>query len=165
MPQPSRDLPPAPPIEDPRETFRRFLASRGLRVTNQRMAIFDAAIGHGQPFTAEDLLARSREIDESVSRATVYRALPIFKESGILREIDVGHDNKYYAANEQGQNFQAQVVCADCDRIVEVDAPFMHWYGETVCKKLGMRLIAPRLQVTAHCLSLEEHGFCPQASR
>lgn len=146
--------------EERRDTFRRFLASRGLRVTNQRMAIFDAAIDQDQPFTAEDLLAKARDIDESVSRATVYRALPIFKESGVLREIDVGHDNKYYAANDRDQNFQAQVVCADCGRIFEVDAPFMSWYGKTVCEKLGMELITPRLQVTAHCISLRERGVC-----
>ena len=61
---------------DVKETFRDFLTSKGLRVTNQRLAIFDAAYDHPDHFTAEDLLERSREIDDSVSRATVYRALP-----------------------------------------------------------------------------------------
>jgi hypothetical protein len=63
-------------ISDVKETFKDFLTSKGLRVTNQRLAIFDAAYEHPDHFTAEDLLERSREIDDSVSRATVYRALP-----------------------------------------------------------------------------------------
>ena len=75
---------------DVKETFKDFLTSKGLRVTNQRLAIFDAAYEHPDHFTAEDLLARSRKIDDSVSRATVYRALPILTESGLIREVDVG---------------------------------------------------------------------------
>ena len=59
---------------DVKETFKDFLTSKGLRITNQRLAIFDASYEHPDHFTAEDLLERSREIDDSVSRATVYRA-------------------------------------------------------------------------------------------
>ena len=66
--------PSTPDIESIRETFKEFLTSKGLRVTNQRLAIFDAAYEHPDHFTAEDLLERAREIDDSVSRATVYRA-------------------------------------------------------------------------------------------
>ena len=84
---------------DVKETFKDFLTSKGLRVTNQRLSIFDAAYNHSDHFTAEDLLEQSREIDDSVSRATVYRALPILTESGLIREVDVGRDYKFYMAN------------------------------------------------------------------
>ena len=117
---------------DVKETFKDFLSSKGLRVTNQRLAIFDAAYDHPDHFTAEDLLERSREIDDSVSRATVYRALPILTESGLIREVDVGRDYKFYMANRNATTFQAQVICSDCDKIFEIDAPFMEWYGKTV---------------------------------
>ena len=103
---------------DVKETFRDFLTSKGLRVTNQRLAIFDAAYDHPDHFTAEDLLERSREIDDSVSRATVYRALPILIESGLIREVDVGRDYKFYMANRNATTFQAQVICLDCDKTV-----------------------------------------------
>lgn len=136
-------------LENPRDTFQQFLTSKGLRVTNQRVAIFDAAYGAEDHYTAEDLLDRSRKIDPSVSRATVYRSLPILVESGLVREVDVGLDNKYYLANRESRTFQAQVIDADNDKIYEVDAPFMEWYGKTVCDRLGMEPVAMRLQVTA----------------
>ncbi|MEO0793697.1 MAG: transcriptional repressor [Verrucomicrobiota bacterium] len=137
------------PVENPKETFQQFLTSKGLRVTNQRIAIFDAAYGAEDHYTAEDLLDRSRKIDPSVSRATVYRSLPILVESGLVREVDVGLDNKYYLANRESRTFQAQVIDTENDKIYEVDAPFMEWYGKTVCEKLGMEPVAMRLQVTA----------------
>lgn len=134
-----------------RDTFKDFLASKGLRVTNQRLAIFDAAYGNEDHFTAEDLLEKARSIDDSVSRATVYRALPILTESGLIREVDVGRDYKFYMANKNATTFQAQVICLDCDKIFEIDAPFMEWYGKTVADKLGLKVESQRLQVSARC--------------
>lgn len=147
------------------ETFREFLTSKGLRVTNQRLAIFDAAYGLPDHFTAEDLLDRAREIDDSVSRATVYRALPILTESGLIREVDVGRDYKFYMANRNANTFQAQVICLDCDKIFEIDAPFMEWYGKTVADKLKLEVESQRLQVSAHCSELKAAGICQRGNK
>lgn len=136
---------------DALQAFKEYLVNHGLRVTSQRLAIFDAAFDSAEHFTAEDLLDRAREIDSSVSRATVYRSLPILTESNLIREVDVGRDNKFYMANRHTKTFQAQVVCEDCDKIFEVDAPFMEWYGKTVADKLGMEPVSQRLQVVARC--------------
>lgn len=151
-------------IDDPRDTFREFLTAKGLRITNQRMAIFEAACLLTEHFTAEDLLDHAREIDDSVSRATVYRSLPILTESSLIREVDIGHENKYYMTNRQTKTFQAQVICGECSKIFEVDAPFMEWYGKTVCDRLGMLPEAQRLQVTARCVSKEKTGICAHAT-
>lgn len=152
-------------IENPRETFKEFLASKGLRVTNQRTAIFDAAFQIEDHFTAEDLLDHARTIDDSVSRATVYRSLPLLTESGLIREVDVGHDNKYYLASHRATTFQAQVICEDCSHIFEVDAPFMEWYGKTVCDKLDMTPESQRLQVSAHCTNFTKTGVCERGGK
>lgn len=136
-------------VENPLETFKDFLSTRGFRVTNQRLAIFNAAFEHPDHYTAEDLLESARKIDNTVSRATVYRSLPILVESNLIREVDVGRDFKYYMANREHKTFQAQVICAETDEIYEVDAPFMEWYGKAVAEKLGMEPISQRLQVIA----------------
>jgi Fe2+ or Zn2+ uptake regulation protein len=151
--------------ESIRETFKEFLSSKGLRVTNQRLAIFDAAYGHPDHFTAEDLLERAREIDDSVSRATVYRALPILTESSLIREVDVGRDYKFYMANKRTTTFQAQVICHDCEKIFEIDAPFMEWYGKTVADKLALNVESQRLQVTARCNEFQTSGVCARGTK
>lgn len=148
-----------------REAFKEFLTSKGLRITNQRMAIFDAAYSHPDHFTAEDLLERARGIDDSVSRATVYRSLPILTESTLIREVDVGRDYKFYMANRRTGAFQAQVVCLDCDRIFDIDAPFMEWYGNAVSSKLDLEVEDQRLQVSARCSLLKRLGTCKRGGR
>jgi Fur family ferric uptake transcriptional regulator len=151
-------------IPTARQTFRKYLAESGLRVTNQRLAIFDAAFARKEHFTAEDLLAFARKRDQSVSRATVYRTLPVMIKSALLREIDIGTGEKFYLPNAGSSSQVAQVVCVDCDRIFEISAPFMEWYGSTVSSKLGLTPASQRLQVSAHCNQLRDTGQCPRKS-
>jgi len=147
------------------EDFRAFLASEGHRVTHQRLAIFEACLSQSGHFTAEDLLDVARKIDRSISRATVYRSMPIMIDSGFIREVDVGRDFKYYSVHRPKAPFQAQVVCLDCDKIFEVDAPFMEWYGKTVSERLQLEVESQRLQVTARCQVLRNKGICERGDR
>lgn len=148
-----------------RETFKEFLNGKGLRITDQRLAIFDAAYECPEHFTAENLLDRSRKIDESVSRATVYRSLPLLTESGLIREVDVGCDYKFYMTNRNATTFQAQVVCLDCNKIFEIDAPFMEWYGKTVAERLALTIDTQSLQVKAHCADFQSTGACKRRQK
>lgn len=144
-----------------REKFQTYLAGRGLRVTGQRLAIFDAALNQKEHFTAEQLLECARKLDDSVSRATVYRTLPLMTGSHILREVDIGSGEKFYLPAGDGRTQVAQVVCEDCDRIFEISAPFMEWYGSTVSLKLGLKPVSQRLQVSAQCIAFRSSGRCP----
>ncbi|MAK45967.1 MAG: transcriptional repressor [Opitutae bacterium] len=145
------------------ESFSDFLGSKGLRMTDQRKGVFEALFKQPVHFTAEQLLKDAQSLDETVSRATVYRCLPLMVESGIIRKIDVGQENKYYALNGTSETFKAQVICSDCDRIHDVDAPFMEWYGKTVSEKLGLQVKDQRLQVQAECPEFRKKGNCTQA--
>ena len=147
-------------VEEAWNGFSSYLTSKGLRVTGQRRGIFDAIFNQKGHFTAEQLLARARELDDTVSRATVYRSLPLLVESGVVREVDVGHDNKFYTINLSSEIFKAQVVCSDCDKIFEIDAPFMEWYGRTVSQNLGLDVKDQRLQVQAECPEFRQRGTC-----
>ena len=127
--------------------FKAFIAQQGLRATRQRMAVFEAARSLQGHYTAEDLLRKARSLDRSVSRATIYRAIPLLVGSSAIREVDVGRDHKYYLAEAGSSTFRAQLVCESCETIVEVEAPFMEWYGKAVAAKHGMRPISQKLQI------------------
>ena len=129
-------------------------------MTDQRKGVFVALFKQSGHFTAEQLLKDAQNLDETVSRATVYRSLPLLVESGIIRKIDVGQENKFYALNGTSETFKAQVICSNCDRIHDVDAPFMEWYGKTVSEKLGLEVKDQRLQVQAECPEFRKNGNC-----
>jgi len=133
-------------------------------MTGQRKAVFDALFRQSGHFTADQLLQDAQKMDVTVSRATVYRCLPLLVGSGTVRKIDVGQDNKFYALNESSATFNAQVICSDCAKIFDVDAPFMEWYARTVSEKLGLEVNDQRLQVQASCPAFAEKGICSKTS-
>ena len=128
------------PNQETWESFSEFLSSKGLRMTDQRKGVIEALFRQSGHFTAEQLLRDAQDLDETVSRATLYRSLPLLVESGIIRKVDVGQDNKFYVLNGQSETFKAQVICSDCNHIEDIDAPFMEWYGKTVSENLGMKV-------------------------
>ena len=66
-----------------------WLAAAGVRPTKQRLALAACLIGDGdnRHVTAERLFEEVRVLDETVSLATVYNALRVFRDAGLLREI------------------------------------------------------------------------------
>lgn len=147
-----------------KKAFRQFLINKGLRITNERLTILQAAFLYSEHFTAEELLTQSQSLDVSVSRATIYRTLPLLIECNLVREIDIGKDYKYYMAEKETKTFQTQVICTDCDKIFEVDAPFMEWYGKTVSEKLDMIPQSQRLQINSTCLKRGNKKACERSN-
>lgn len=131
--------------------WEKFLCAQSLRLTPQRHAILEQALLFSEPFTAEDVTQKTRSLEPIISRATLYRTLQLLVQANILREIDAGKDYKYYAFQAQTKNFQAQIICNDCNKIYEMDAPFMSWYSESAANKLHMKALSARLQIIAEC--------------
>lgn len=147
-----------------KKAFRQFLINKGLRITSERLTVLQAAFHFTEYFTADELLIQSQLLDVTVSRATIYRTLPLLMECNLVREIDVGKDYKYYMAEKETKTFQTQVICIDCDKIFELDAPFMEWYGKTVSEKLEMIPRSQRLQINSTCLKRGNNTSCHRSS-
>ena len=144
----------------PKERFLDFLSRRNLRVTVQRKVIIDTAFSTQQHFTAEQLLAWSRGRDKSVSRATVYRTLPLLTESGLVREMDFGKDHKFYDPNYAEHPRHNHIICQDCEKIVEFDSEKIERLENEISHRLGFAVKAHRLQITATCEELRRLGAC-----
>jgi Fur family ferric uptake transcriptional regulator len=151
---------PDPVTKCPKQRFMDFLADRHLRLTAQRRTIIDTAFGTSQHFTAEQLLAWSRRRDQSVSRATVYRTLPLLTESGLVREMDFGKDYKFYDPNYADHPNHNHIICEDCDKIVEFESEPLKQLENEISRRLGFSVQSQRLQISARCEELKTRGTC-----
>lgn len=143
-----------------RKRFMEFLAGKNLRVTAQRQAIIDTAFSTRQHFTAEQLLVWSRRRDKSVSRATVYRTLPLLTESGLVREMDFGKDYKFYDPNYAERPHHNHLICEECQKIVEFDSDRIEALENEISQQLGFSVKSRRLQITASCEEFQKLGDC-----
>jgi len=137
-----------------------YLAGKGLRKTSQRDAIIEAAFGTREHFNAEDLLTMARKIDISVSRATVYRTLPLLVESGLLRELDLGGETKIYDPNFLEHPTHNHLVCVDCRKIIEFEDPNMELLENCITRRLGFSPTNKMVKIEAHCDELKLRGTC-----
>ncbi len=146
--------------EDIKEQINDFLKQKGYRRTSQRDAIIEAAFNTNDHYTAEDLLARAKMIEASVSRATVYRTLPLLVESGVLRELDLGKDQKYYDPNFVDHPDHNHLICIDCNKIVEFEDPHMAILEDCISKRLGFTPSSKSIRIEATCEELKATGAC-----
>src|SRR6059036_613739 len=138
--------------------FMEFLTQKNLRLTAQRQAIIDTAFSTDEHFTAEQLLVWSRQRDKSVSRATVYRTLPLLTESGLVREMDFGQNYKFYDPNYAEHPHHNHIICADCQKIIEFESERLEELENEISHRLGFAAKAHRLQITTHCEEFQKLG-------
>src|SRR2546427_8971188 len=143
-----------------KQRFMEFLDQKNLRLTSQRQAIIDTVFSTEEHFTAEQLLEWSRRREKTVSRATVYRTLPLLTESGLVREMDFGKDYKFYDPNYADHPNHSHIICQDCDRIVEFESDKIARIEDEISQKLGFSVKTQRLQITATCEELKRRGTC-----
>ena len=147
-----------------KQRFLNFLARKNLRITAQRQAIVDTVFSTDKHFTAEQLLEWSRARDRSVSRATVYRTLPLLTESGLVTEMDFGKDYKFYDPNYAEHPNHNHIICQDCEKIVEFESEKIARLEDEISHRLGFAIKTQRLQITATCEELKKLGACKNKS-
>ena len=143
-----------------KEKFLQFLDQKNLRITSQRRAIVDTVFSTDQHFTAEQLLEWAREKDSSVSRATVYRTLPLLTESGLVHEMDFGKDYKIYDPNYADHPNHNHIICNDCDKIVEFESERLDALENEISGKLGFEVQSQQLTINASCEEMKRVGAC-----
>ncbi len=146
--------------EQPKKTLADFIFDRGLRRTIQREAIIQASTSTKEHFTAEDLLEMARKIEPSVSRATVYRTLPLLVESGLLRELPLGGEVKRYDPNFVDHPTHSHLVCTDCGKILEFEDGNLEILENCISHRLGFSPVTKNLTIEAKCDELSARGVC-----
>ena len=137
-----------------------YIDRKGLRKTVQRDAIIEAAFSTTEHYTAEDLLAMAKKIELSVSRATVYRTLPLLVQSGLLKEMDFGKDYKFYDPNFVDHPHHNHLICVDCDKIVEFEDENIERLEDKISHQLGFSPSTKMIRIEATCDQLKAQGAC-----
>jgi Fur family ferric uptake transcriptional regulator len=106
------------------------------------------------------LLEWAQRRDKSVSRATVYRTLPLLTKSGLVREMDFGEDHKFYDPNYAEHPRHSHIICQDCGKIVEFESEKIERLENHISRRLGFSVEAHRLQITATCEEFRKLGAC-----
>lgn len=109
---------------------------RGFRLTEQRRAVLDAVISNREKhLSCEDVFEDIRQKRSGISRATVYRALPLLEKLGLLIRIDLNDGCVRYESCLQDEEAHCHMICLECGAILEVKEELLNVLEGRVCEK------------------------------
>jgi Fur family transcriptional regulator, ferric uptake regulator len=142
-----------------------YLKAGGFRLTKPREVIVRAAVAFTEPFHAEDLLARARQLDPEISLATTYRTLPMLLNSHLIREVDLNREHRYYEVNREQSPAAFHIICADCEQVIQVQDECIMLRERFLANSLGFKPLKLNVRIKATCLDLHEKGTCERRAR
>ena len=142
-----------------------YLKEGGFRVTKPREVIVRAAISFTEPFHAEDLLTKAREVDRLISLATIYRTLPMMLDSHLIREVELNREHRYYEVNREQSPAAFHIVCADCRQVIQVQDECITLRERFLANNMGFSPLKLTVRIEATCLDLREKGRCQRRDR
>ncbi len=99
------------------EHLTSLLKSKSLKVTPQRLAIFDVLYNTTEHPSAESIYRALQATHPTMSLATVYKTLDTLKKSGLIQELNVGEDSFRYDANAMSH---PHMVCTECNAVSDL---------------------------------------------
>ena len=109
-------------MEDQKVMFDRYLKSKNLKLTEQRLLILEAVFDLHIHFTVESLYdymkIQYKDKSSEVSIPTIYRTLPLLMESGLIRKADSSREKDSYE-HIYGHLNHVHITCKLCDKLIE----------------------------------------------
>ena len=128
----------------------RRLKQAGHRLTQARLtilAILEAERGH---ITSAGILAKVKQVNPAIGRASIFRTLDLFTQLGIVRPTYIDTSlTPTYVLMHGGHHHH--VICTHCSRFIEFEDCGL----ETLAQNLERRL---NIKISGHLL--EFYGVC-----
>jgi len=126
----------------------------GHPLTTQRRLLLELlrqADGH---IDAKALYRRASSKVESISPATVYRTLNLFKQLGLVDERRLGKMRCYYEIRQLPEH--QHLVCQGCGKVIEFESPLIRKLVDKVQREHNFNVTKAELYLEGYCAECEE---------
>ena len=101
-----------------------LLDRHGILTTAQRVEIAEILLERPQHMSAEQILDRLRDAGSNVSKATVYNSLKLFVEKGLVKELIVDPERRFYDSTTHAHHHFYNVDTGELSDIGEDEVRF-----------------------------------------
>ena len=117
----------------------------GLRMTEQRKVIAQVLSDADDHPDAEELYARSAEIDPKISLATVYRTVRLFSDASIIETHDFRDGRARYETADDDHH--DHLIDVQSGEVIEFMDEEIEELQKKIAEKLGYELVDHRLEL------------------
>lgn len=130
--------------------FAEALRAAGLRVTQQRTVLLSILMASADHPNADELLARARAVDDSVSLATVYRTLSALEEAGLIRKLTLENEPARYEITPSSDH--DHIVDIDTGEVIEIESDEIARLRRELLDRLGYEIVSQHTLIRARRL-------------
>ncbi|MBN1678776.1 MAG: transcriptional repressor [Anaerolineae bacterium] len=123
----------------------------GHRVTTQRLAMLNMMRAQGGFLDAEELHDLVNKQGATLSLATVYRTLALFKEMNLVEGRIVGADQEREEYRFRSQQQHYSLTCRRCGAIVPVEPDIVDAFRQEVTDSLGVTVLTAHACFVGYC--------------
>ena len=129
------------------------LRAHGYRITPQRQFVLEAVaeLGHGTP---EEILTQVQVRASGVNLSTVYRALEVLEEVGLVTHAHLGHGAPTYHAVDD--DVHLHLVCRECEAVESIPASMAQGFVQALLDDRGFATDIGHMTVQGRCRTCRE---------
>ncbi len=143
------------PKTDKDRVLHRVPRLAGRRLTGQRLLLLDLIEQTEGQVDVYELYRRAKERNRRLSLSTVYRALRLFTELGILD--DLHHEaHHYHTLKLSSEHYH--LVCLGCGQVVEFESPLVEALKEAVGSQNRFAVTRGDVHLSGYCERCRETG-------
>jgi len=132
------------------KVFREYLKAKGLKFTKERaMIVRNISIRDGH-FDPEELYIGMREKGLKVSKASIYRTLPLLLECGLIEQVERTEKHAHYEKTF-GRNHHDHMLCISCGSVIEFYSEVLEDIQNKICSKKGFCGVTHTLEIKGYC--------------
>lgn len=124
-------------------------------VTTQRRLLLNIMQEAGTHLDAKELYRRASEKNASISLATVYRNLRLFKKQGLIDERHLGQMRcSCYEMKRSGEH--QHMVCRGCGQVIDFESSLVRKLVTEVQRKNNFSVTRAELYLEGYCHKCKE---------
>jgi Fe2+ or Zn2+ uptake regulation protein len=131
----------------------------GLRNTRPRHVIAERLAEYAvqqTDFATDELWQQLQQVDPQLGRATLFRAVDVLVDLGVLDRIELGDGTRRYRVCDRGHHHH--VICTGCHRIEEIDVCLPERQLSQAAARAGFAIERHALELYGRCAECRRVG-------
>jgi len=140
------------------QKFRKYIKEKGLRNTPERETIIEEIFAIHDHFDVDELFLRLRNKKKRISKASLYRTIPLLIDSGLIKEVYFEDGHLHYE-HIYGHKHHCHLRCLGCGKIIEFVDDSVETIQNRIGKKYDFAITSHRFELLGYCSQcLQKHG-------
>ena len=131
-----------------------MLRRQGHRITPQRVLLLSVVAENGGHVSVDEVFRQAKEAHNYMDLATVYRTLRLFRDAGIVTEVEIG-DRLHYELTLPWE-LHHHMVCRDCKGAYNLSPHYLEGFRETLVREFGFVPDIEHFSITGVCSGCQE---------